>query len=378
MNSFGEHIKLTTFGESHGVAIGGIIEGFPAGVEVDENFIQSELDRRKPSNDKASTPRKESDRVEILSGVFEGKTLGTPIGFIIRNENQQPNDYDYLKDIFRPGHADFTYAKKYGHYDHRGGGRASARETATRVVAGAFAKTVLQKKGIEITAKIKQIGTAKTPDEIARLIEQTKADGDSVGGIVECVISGCPAGVGEPVFGKLQAKLAEAMLSIPAVKGFEYGEGFASAMLKGSEHNDVYVLDNLGTDGTSAPAGSNGTDCTSTLRQAQCIAGSMTESAPAVPAVRPATNRSGGILGGISTGQDIVFRVAFKPIASISKPQQTVDKSGNPIELVNHGRHDVCCVPRALPVVEAMAALVLVTKFEFPYGDSAHDLRACR
>jgi len=342
VNSFGEHIKLTTFGESHGVAIGGIIEGFPAGIEVDENFIQSELDRRKPSNDKASTPRKESDRVEILSGIFEGKTLGTPIGFIIRNENQQPNDYDYLKDIFRPGHADFTYAKKYGHYDHRGGGRASARETATRVVAGAFAKTILQKKGIEITAKIKQIGTAKTPDEIARLIDQTKADGDSVGGIVECVISGCPAGIGEPVFGKLQAKLAEAMLSIPAVKGFEYGEGFASATLRGSEHNDAYIF---GTDYKSAPASNFGTDETS---------------APAVPAVRPATNRSGGILGGISTGQDIVFRVAFKPIASISKPQQTVDKSGNPIELINQGRHDVCCVPRALPVVEAMTAMVLV------------------
>jgi len=344
MNSFGEHIKLTTFGESHGVAIGGILEGFPAGVEVDENFIQSELDRRKPSNDKASTPRKESDRVEILSGIFEGKTLGTPIGFIIRNENQQPNDYDYLKDIFRPGHADFTYAKKYGHYDHRGGGRASARETATRVVAGAFAKTVLQKKGIEITAKIKQIGTAKTPDEIDRLIEQTKADGDSVGGIVECVISGCPAGIGEPVFGKLQAKLAEAMLSIPAVKGFEYGEGFASAVMKGSEHNDVF---------------------TSTLRQAQCVAGSVTESVLAIPTVRPTTNHSGGVLGGISTGQDIVFRVAFKPIASISKPQQTVDKSGNPIKLVNHGRHDVCCVPRALPVVEAMTALVLVDFFSY-------------
>jgi len=333
VNSFGEHIKLTTFGESHGVAIGGIIEGFPADVEVDENFIQSELDRRKPSNDKASTPRKESDRVEILSGIFEGKTLGTPIGFIIRNENQQPNDYEYLRDIFRPGHADFTYAKKYGHYDHRGGGRASARETATRVVAGAFAKTVLQKKGIEITARIKQIGTAKTPDEIDRLIEQTKADGDSVGGIVECVISGCPAGIGEPVFGKFQAKLAEAMLSIPAVKGFEYGEGFAAATLRGSEHNDVF-----------------GTDA---LRQAQ---------GPSVE-VKPATNRSGGILGGISTGQDIVFRVAFKPIASISKPQQTVDKSGNPIELINQGRHDVCCVPRALPVVEAMTALVLAHFF---------------
>ena len=324
MNSFGEHIKLTTFGESHGVAIGGVIEGFPAGVEVDLNFIQSELDRRKPSNHKASTTRKESDRVEILSGIFEDKTLGTPIAFIIRNKNQQSGDYEYLHEIFRPGHADFTYAKKYGHYDHRSGGRASARETASRVVAGAFAKTILQSKGIEITATAKQIGTAKTPEEIERLIEQTKAEGDSLGGIVECVIKGCPAGIGEPVFAKLQAKLAEAMMSIPAAKGFEYGEGFASAEMKGSEHNDVYIFDNE---------------------------------------IKPATNHSGGILGGISTGQDIVFRVAFKPIASISKPQQTVDKNGNSVELVNQGRHDICCVPRVLPVVEAMTALVIVHFF---------------
>ncbi|MCL2413990.1 MAG: chorismate synthase [Bacteroidales bacterium] len=337
MNSFGEHIKLTTFGESHGVALGGVIEGFPAGVEIDLNFIQSELDRRKPSHHKASTTRKESDRVEVLSGIFEGKTLGTPIAFIIRNENQQPDDYEYLREIFRPGHADFTYEKKYGHYDHRSGGRASARETASRVAAGAFAKTILQKKGVEITASIKQIGTAKTPEEIEHLIEQTKAEGDSLGGIIECVIKGCPAGVGEPVFGKLQAQLAEAMMSIPAAKGFEYGEGFASATMKGSEHNDVYILDEYGTDETSAPAGN----------------------------VKPATNHNGGILGGISTGQDIIFRVAFKPIASISKPQQTVDKKGNPIELVNQGRHDVCCVPRVLPVVEAMTALVILDRSFF-------------
>ncbi|MCL2416883.1 MAG: chorismate synthase [Bacteroidales bacterium] len=324
MNSFGEHIKLTTFGESHGVAVGGVIEGFPAGVEVDENFIQTELDRRKPSQHKASTARKESDRIEILSGIFEGKTLGTPIAFIIRNENQQPDDYEYLREIFRPGHADFTYAKKYGHYDHRSGGRSSARETASRVAAGAFAKTILQSKGIEITATIKQIGTAKTPNDIERLLEQTKAEGDSIGGIIECVIKGCPVGIGEPVFGKLQARLAEAMMSIPAAKGFEYGEGFASATMKGSEHNDAYIFDNE---------------------------------------VKPATNHSGGILGGISTGLDIVFRVAFKPIASISKPQQTVDKKGNSVELANRGRHDVCCVPRALPVVEAMTALVLLHFF---------------
>lgn len=324
MNSFGEHIKLTTFGESHGVAIGGVIEGFPTGVDIDEEFIQSELDRRKPSQNKASTTRKESDRVEILSGIFKGKTLGTPIAFIIRNEDQQSNDYDYLQNIFRPGHADFTYVKKYGHYDHRSGGRASARETASRVAAGAFAKTILRNKGIQITATIKQIGTAKTPGDIERLIEQTKAEGDSIGGIVECVITGCPAGIGEPVFGKLQAQLAEAMMTIPAAKGFEYGKGFAAATMKGSEHNDTYIFDNE---------------------------------------IKPATNHSGGILGGISTGQDIVFRVAFKPIASISKPQQTVDKKGKPIELINQGRHDVCCVPRVLPVVEAMAALVITDNF---------------
>ncbi len=325
MDTFGEHIKLTTFGESHGVAIGGVIEGFPAGVTIDLNFIQSELDRRKPSDHKASTTRKESDRVEILSGIFEGKTLGTPIAFIIRNENQQPGDYEYLQDIYRPGHADFTYDKKYGHYDYRGGGRASARETAARVAAGAFAKTVLHHKGIEISATVKQIGTAQTPDEIEHLIEQAKVEGDSLGGIVECIIRGCPIGVGEPVFGKLQAQLAEAMMSIPAAKGFEYGEGFGAAVMKGSEHNDCYMFDKT---------------------------------------VKPATNHSGGILGGISTGQDIIFRVAFKPIASISKPQQTVDKQGNSIQLTNQGRHDVSCVPRAVAVVEAMAALVIADNLE--------------
>jgi chorismate synthase len=321
MNSFGKHIKLTTFGESHGVAIGGVIEGFPAGINVEKDFIQSELNRRKPSSDKASTTRKESDRIEILSGIFEGKTLGTPIAFIIRNENQQPGDYEYLREIYRPGHADFTYDKKYGHYDHRSGGRASARETATRVVAGAFAKTILEQKNIEISAHVKQIGTAHTPDEIEHLLEQAKNEGDSLGGIVECVIKGVPVGIGEPIFGKLQAQLAEAMMSIPAAKGFEYGEGFRSATMKGSEHNDVYLFDN--------------------------------------GEVKPATNHSGGILGGISTGQDIVFRVVFKPISSISKLQKTVDKQGNPVELINHGRHDVCCVPRAVPIVEAMAALVI-------------------
>jgi len=338
MNTFGDHIKLTTFGESHGVAIGGVIEGFPAGVEIEKDFIQSELDRRKPSNHNASTTRKESDRVEILSGIFEGKTLGTPIAFIIRNENQQSDDYEYLREIYRPGHADFTYDKKYGHYDHRSGGRASARETAARVAAGAFAKTILQSKNIEISAHIKQIGTAQTPDEMERLIEQAKNDGDSLGGIVECVIKNCPIGIGEPVFGKLQAQLAEAMMSIPAAKGFEYGEGFKATIMKGSEHNDVYILargiNEYDTDYKSAPASfDNG--------------------------IKPATNQSGGTLGGISTGQDIVFRVAFKPIASISKPQETVDKQGNPVQLANRGRHDVCCVPRAVPVVEAMAALVI-------------------
>ncbi|MDR1951192.1 MAG: chorismate synthase [Bacteroidales bacterium] len=331
MNIFGEHIKVTTFGESHSAAIGGVIEGFPAGVKVNENFIQSELDRRKPSDNKASTTRKESDRIEILSGVFEGKTLGTPIAFIIRNENQQSDDYESLREIYRPGHADFTYDKKYGHYDHRSGGRASARETAARVAAGAFAKTILQNNGIEITATVKQIGTAQTPNEMERLIEQTKNEGDSLGGIVECVIEGCPVGIGEPIFGKLQAQLAEAMMSIPAAKGFEYGEGFCAATMKGSEHNDCYIFDSCcHLEGT----------------------------------IKPATNHSGGILGGISTGQNIVFRVAFKPIASISKSQETVDKQGTPIQLINRGRHDVCCVPRAVPVVEAMAALVIADNLQ--------------
>jgi chorismate synthase len=336
MNTFGVHINLTTFGESHSAAIGGVIEGFPAGVEVDLSFIQTELDRRKPSDHIASTTRKEGDRVEILSGIFEGKTLGTPIAFIIRNENQQSGDYEYLREIYRPGHAEFTYHHKYGHYDHRSGGRSSGRETGARVAAGAFAKTILQSKNIEITAKVVQIGTSafrqaqcsagsvtdsnQLTEEMERLIEQAKADGDSLGGIVECVIKNCPIGVGEPVYGKLQAQLAEAMMGIPAAKGFEYGEGFRSAAMKGSEHNDAFIFDN---------------------------------------GIKPATNRSGGILAGISTGQDIVFRVAFKPIATISKPQQTVDKQGNPVQLINKGRHDICCAPRAVPVVEAMAALVI-------------------
>jgi chorismate synthase len=336
MDSFGEHIKLTTFGESHSAAIGGVIEGFPAGVEIDPSFIQSELDRRKPSNHKASTTRKESDRIEILSGIFEGKTLGTPIAFIIRNKKQRSGDYEYLREIYRPGHADFTYDKKYGHYDHRSGGRASARETAARVAAGAFAKTILQSKGIEITAFVDQIGIAQTLFEMENLLELAKAEGDSLGGIVKCVIKGCPAGIGEPVFGKLQAQLAEAMMTIPAAKGFEYGKGFDAAKMKGSEHNDAYIFDSLHPE------------------YFDCAQHKLHEGT-----IKPATNHSGGILGGISTGQDIVFRVAFKPVASISKPQETADKQGKTVKLVNRGRHDVCCVPRAVPVVEAMAALVI-------------------
>lgn len=320
MNIFGTHIRLVTFGESHGVAIGGVIDGFPAGLEVDQDFVQSELDRRKPSDHPASTTRKERDQIEILSGIFEGKTLGSPIAFLIRNENQQSENYEYLRKIYRPGHADFTYDQKYGHYDYRGGGRASARETAVRVAAGAFAKIILRGRGIEITTGIKQIGTAQTPDEVERLVEFAKAEGDSLGGIVECVITGCPIGLGEPIYGKLQAQLADAMMSIPAAKGFEYGNGFKASEMKGSEHNDCYRLDKI---------------------------------------IKPATNHCGGILGGISTGEDIVFRVAFKPIPSVSKPQETADKLGNTVQLVNFGRHDICCVWRAMPVVEAMAAWVI-------------------
>lgn len=346
-NTFGEVFRLTTFGESHGKAIGGIIDGCPAGITIDLDFIQRELDRRKPGQSHITTQRKESDTFEILSGVFEGKTLGTPIAIVIKNEDQKPDDYAHLKDTFRPSHADFTYEAKYGIRDYRGGGRSSARETAVRVAAGAIAKQILLQQGIQIAAYVSAVGKIKCtkpytdlnlqetdsnivrcPDsaiasEMIALIEQTKKAGDTLGGVVTCVIKNTPVGLGEPVFDKLHAVLGKAMLSINAVHGFEYGSGFAGTELKGSEHNDVFEKSTTGKIGTT-------------------------------------TNNSGGIQGGISNGMDIYFNVAFKPVATIMQVQNTIDKQGNATELKSKGRHDPCVVPRAVPIVEAMAALVML------------------
>lgn len=350
MNTFGQLLRLTTFGESHGPGIGGVIDGFPAGVAIDLAYIQSELARRRPGQSDLTTARKESDTVEILSGLFEGRTTGCPIGFFVRNENQHSSDYDNLKDLFRPSHADFTYYCKYGLRDHRGGGRSSARETIARCVGGAFAKTALRQLGVSVQAYTSQVGdialdrdyrkydlsltetnAVRCPDRekaeaMARLIGQVKAEGDTVGGVITCVVRGCPIGVGEPVFGKLQATLGAAMLSINAVKGFEYGEGFAGVAARGSRQNDVFGKD---PDGHIAPL----------------------------------TNRSGGIQGGISNGQDIYFRVAFKPVATLLREQDTVNISGEPVKVKARGRHDPCVLPRAVPVVEAMAALSLLDAY---------------
>lgn len=344
-NSFGKLLKITSFGESHGSAIGGVIDGFPAGIKVDLELIQHELDKRRPGQSEYVTSRNESDRIEILSGIIDGKSLGSSIGFIIRNKDSQSKDYNHLKDVFRPSHADYTYEKKYGIRDHRGGGRSSARETVSRVVAGAFANILLRENKITITAYVEQIGTVGTsknykdlefnnieksplrcPDiniehQMKELIKKTALEGDSLGGIIFCVIEGVPAGLGEPVFDKLNADLAKAMMSINAVKGFEIGSGFSSVTMKGSEHNDVFVKSK---DGISTN-----------------------------------TNRSGGIQGGISNGEDIYFRVAFKPVATIMLDQNTVDKHGKPVVLKGKGRHDVTVVPRAVPIVEAMAALTI-------------------
>ncbi|MDE6688747.1 MAG: chorismate synthase [Prevotella sp.] len=351
-NTFGTLFTLTTFGESHGEAVGGVIDGLPAGIEVDMEFIQGELNRRRPGQSKLTTSRQEPDQVELLSGVFEGKTTGCPIGFIVRNRNQHSQDYENLRTLFRPSHADFTYYNKYGVRDHRGGGRSSARVTISRVVAGALAKLVLRQQGITIQAYTSQVGSialehdyhhydlsltesnaVRCPDaakaaEMATLIEQVKAEGDTIGGVITCVIKGCPPGVGEPEFGKLHAQLGSAMLSINAVKGFEYGEGFAGVIQRGSEQNDVFV-----------PCRTT-TDC--------------------VGDITTATNHSGGIQGGISNGQDIYFRVAFKPVATLLKRQQTVDLEGNSTTFTARGRHDPCVLPRAVPVVEAMAAMVVL------------------
>lgn len=345
-NTFGTLFRLTSFGESHGLAIGGIVDGCPAGLALDMEFIQHELDRRKPGQSKIVTQRKESDTVEILSGVFEGRTTGAPIGFIIRNENQKPKDYDHIKDVYRPSHADYTYEMKYGLRDHRGGGRASARETAARVVAGAIAKQWLKQHGIIIQAYVSQVGNVQVqkpyqkldlssvesnmvrcPDAEAAarmisMIEKVRKEGDTVGGAVTCVAKGVPAGLGEPVFDKLHADLGKAMLSINAVKGFEYGSGFEGANMKGSEHNDPFYK--------------NG------------------------KRIATRTNHSGGIQGGISNGEDIYFRVGFKPVATIMQKQITVDSKGDEVEMSGRGRHDPCVVPRAVPIVEAMTAIVLM------------------
>ena len=346
MNTFGNIFRLTTFGESHGAGIGGVIDGFPAGIVLDMDFIQSELDRRKPGQSQITTDRKEADQVEFLSGVFEGKSTGCPIGFLVRNTNQHSNDYENLRTLYRPSHADYTYTQKYGLRDHRGGGRSSARETIARCVGGALAKLALKQLGVTIQAYTSQVGhialendyrkydltltetnPVRCPDaskaaEMEQLIAEVKAVGDTIGGIITCVVKGCPVGLGQPAFGKLHAALGGAMLSINAVKGFEYGEGFAGVTARGSEQNDIFY-NNHGHIDTR-------------------------------------TNHSGGIQGGISNGQDIYFRVAFKPVATLLMEQPTVDMAGNDTIVKARGRHDPCVLPRAVPIVEAMAAMVLL------------------
>lgn len=369
MNTFGNLFRLTTFGESHGNAVGGVVDGCPAGIALDLDFIQAELDRRRPGQSRLTTARKEGDRVEILSGVFEGKTTGCPIGFIVRNENQHSSDYDDLRDVFRPSHADYTYYIKYGVRDHRGGGRSSARETISRVVGGAIAKLCLRQLGVDVKAWTQQVGNiacerdwtrldlsqieqndVRCPDPaVARqmedLILEVKGEGDTIGGIIAGVITGCPVGLGEPVFGKLHAQLGAAMLSINAVKGFEYGDGFAMAEKRGSEVNDCPVL-------------------TSGNGDAPLSAGHSSEPAPSrLEGVRWGQNHSGGIQGGISNGMPIPFRVAFKPVATLLRPQETIDVHGNPVTIHPRGRHDPCVLPRAVPIVEAMAAMVVMDAY---------------
>jgi chorismate synthase len=346
-STYGKIFKIATFGESHGVGIGVIIEGCPSGIEFDSEFIQSELSRRKPGQSRITTQRKEADEFEVLSGVFEGKTTGTPIAIVIRNEDQRSKDYSHIAAQFRPSHADYTYQEKYGVRDYRGGGRSSARETAARVAAGALAKLVLRKLGVEVQAYVSQVGNIKLsqgykeldltqteqnavrcPDPIVAeqmfdFIDGVRKAGDSVGGVVSCVATGVPVGWGEPVFDKLHAELGKAMLGINAVKGFEYGSGFDGVNLLGSQHNDAFYIDDHGK-------------------------------------VRTTTNYSGGIQGGISNGEDIYFRVAFKPVATIMQDQNSIDQYGEVAIVQGKGRHDPCVVPRAVPIVEAMAALVLV------------------
>ena len=340
-NSFGNIFKLSTFGESHGPALGGVIDGCPSGLKIDLDAIELEMNRRKPGQSAIVTQRKEQDSVTFYSGIFEGVTTGTPIGFLIHNTDQKSKDYSHIKDTYRPSHADYVYDKKYGNRDYRGGGRSSARETACRVVAGAIAKQILS--NVKITAFVSSVGDIKinkhyseldfseiennpvrcadpnTASSMEKFIKEIRKEGDTVGGIVSCVIENTPVGLGEPVFDKLHADLGKAMLSINAVKGFEYGSGFKGTQLKGSEHNDSFNSDG-----------------------------------------KTKTNNSGGIQGGISNGMDIYFNVAFKPVATIMKAQETIDSKNNVVEMTGKGRHDPCVVPRAVPIVEAMAALVLV------------------
>jgi chorismate synthase len=348
-NTFGKLFQITTFGESHGMAIGVVIDGFPAGIEVNEAFIHQDLQRRKPGQSRLTTQRKENEEFQILSGVFEGKSLGSPIAVTIPNSDARSKDYDHLRETYRPSHADLTYQAKYGHRDHRGGGRSSARETAARVVAGAFAKMLLQQVGVEVVAYVSSVAdvgstvndqkvsltdveksVVRCPDEKAstemeKLIDTVRKEGDTVGGVVRCVIRNVPAGLGEPVFDKLHADLGKAMLSINAVKGFEIGSGFVAAKMRGSAHNDVFVSEDR--------------------------------------KVKTSTNHSGGIQGGISNGMDITFNVAFKPVATIMQTQSTVNSDGKEVNLEGKGRHDPCVVPRAVPIVEAMAAIVLADHF---------------
>ena len=350
-STFGELFRISTFGESHGGAVGVVVDGCPPGLEISQAEIQAELDRRKPGQSDITTPRKEEDAIHILSGVFEGKTTGTPILMLAHNKDVRSQDYDHLKNLYRPSHADFTYEAKYGRRDWRGSGRASARETLGRVAAGALAKKYLRERvGIEITSYVEQVGSlqakvdpervsakevdasiVRCPDPSAAermvtLIREVQADGDSIGGVIGCAVRGCPAGLGEPVFDKLHADLSKAMLSINAAKGFEVGLGFGAVHLRGSQHNDPFVLDESGE-------------------------------------VSVRTNNAGGVLGGISSGQTVTFRVAFKPVATISKEQDTVTTEGKPTILAAAGRHDPCVLPRAVPIVDAMAALVLMDHY---------------
>ena len=349
MNTFGQIFRLTTFGESHGEAIGGVVDGMPAGIDIDVDFIQSELARRRPGQSNITTSRQEPDQVELLSGVFEGRSTGCPIGFIVRNQNQHSSDYDNMRQLVRPSHADYTYYYKYGTRDHRGGGRSSARITISRCVAGALAKLALRQLGITVQAYTSQVGNialerdyhlydlsltetnaVRCPDaekaaQMIALIEQVKSEGDTIGGVITCVVKGCPPGLGEPEAHKLHADLGAAMLSINAVKGFEYGEGFAGVTQRGSEQNDIF----------------------------RSVDGRITT----------ASNHSGGIQGGISNGQDIYYRVAFKPVATLLQTQDTVDVNGQATALTARGRHDPCVLPRAVPIVEAMTAMTIMDHF---------------